>query len=69
MKQISKEEMKQIYGGELAPINSICGVSCPGGYRSVDCGVGVNCVGDSSSQSVWCDSTEYCPCDAPPPNT
>lgn len=47
MKQISKEEMKQIYGGELAPINSICGVSCPGGYRSVDCGVGVNCVGDS----------------------
>jgi bacteriocin-like protein len=72
MKQLSKKEMKQILGGVYVPPDDSgsCGVVCGDGTtRSVDCGLGTNCYSDSSSYSVWCDSTEYCPCDAPPPNT
>lgn len=68
MKQLTKDQMKQIYGGKDVYINSICGVTCAGGDTSVDCGVGVNCISDTSTQTVWCGSTQYCPCDAPPPN-
>lgn len=71
MKKITKNEMKKIFGGVYVPpdTNGSCGVICSdGNTRSVDCGLGVNCVSNSSTYSVWCDSTEYCPCDAPPPN-
>lgn len=63
MKQISKDQMKQIYGGKAAPIQSTCGVTCSdGNVRSVNCGLGVSCTSDSSTQTVWCDAAERCPC-------
>ncbi|MBN9351106.1 MAG: bacteriocin [Chitinophagaceae bacterium] len=69
MKKLTKEEMIQIIGGEHAPVFSICGVICPDGKtHNVNCGVGVNCVSDSSTLTVWCDDDEICPCDAPPSN-
>jgi bacteriocin-like protein len=62
MKQLSKNEMKKVLGGQLAP-QSTCSVQCStGDFKTRDCGSGSTC--STSGTTISCNSettgTEMC---------
>lgn len=66
MKKLSNNEMKNIVGGVYAPPDSgsSCSIMCADGtVGTTDCGNGVDCVASPDTDSVFCGTTETCPCD------